>query len=63
MARYKTSDLLKAGRSVRFKLENCIIVGIVRGPNEPKGCINTLLGPMVHELLEIWQGFWIGSGG
>ena len=54
--------ILNLPRSVRFKLENCIIVGIIPGPKEPKGCINTFLGPMVHELLELWQGCWIGSG-
>ena len=42
-------------------MENCIIVGIIPGPREPKGCINTYLGPMVAELLELWQGCWIGT--
>lgn len=54
--------ILNLPRSVRFKLENFIIFGIIPGPKEPKDCINTFLGPMVHKLLELWQGCWIGSG-
>ena len=46
-------------RRLCFKLENCIIVGIISGPKEPKGTIDTYLGPMVSELLELWQGCWI----
>ena len=43
---------------VRYKLENSIIVGIIPGPHEPKGTMNTFLGPMVEDLLQLWHGCW-----
>ena len=53
--------IINLPRALCFKLENCIIVGIIPGPKEPKGCINLILGPMVNELLELWKGCWIGD--
>ena len=32
-----------------------ILVGILPGPKEPKGCINTYLYPLVEELLDLWK--------
>ena len=49
-------------RSMRYKIENIIFIGIIPGPSEPHGCINSYLGPMVQELLELWTGCWLGSG-
>ena len=48
-------------RAIRYKIENIIFVGIIPGPNEPKGTLNTYLGPMVRELSEMWTGCWLGS--
>ena len=38
-------------RSLRFKLENVIIVGAIPGPHEPKYTINAYLEPMVEDFL------------
>ena len=43
-------------RSIRFKRENVIIVGILPWPTEPKHDINPYLEPLVEELLTLWKG-------
>ena len=43
-------------RSLRFKLENIIIVGAIPGPHEPPNTINTYLEPMVDDLIKLWRG-------
>ena len=43
-------------RSLRFKRENVILVGIIPGPTEPSLDMNTLLNPLVKELLKFWEG-------
>lgn len=43
-------------RTLRFKLENIIIVGIIPGPTEPSHDINPFLEPLVNELLDFWIG-------
>ena len=48
-------------RSLRYKLENIIIVGILPGPNEPKKNMNSYLKPLVDELTELWSGYYIRS--
>jgi len=53
--------LMNLPREERFKLENVIIVGIIPGPNEPKGNINSFLEPLVDELLDLWNGMIITS--
>ena len=45
-------------RHVRYKDKNVIIVGVIPGPKEPKGHINSYLGPLVSELLELYSGLW-----
>ena len=45
-------------RSIRYKDENVIIVGIIPGPKEPKRHINSYLGPLISELLELQHGQW-----
>ena len=49
-------------RTLRYKIEYCIFVGIIPGPKEPKDVLNSYLGPMVQELLELWTGCWLGRG-
>ena len=43
-------------RSVRFKRENVILVGVIPGPAEPKHDINSYIEPLVEELLALWSG-------
>ena len=43
-------------RSLRYKQENIILVGIIPGPKEPKLTINSYLEPLVDELKEFWSG-------
>ena len=43
-------------RSERFLSDNIILVGVIPGPNEPKGTINSLLQPLVEELQHLWKG-------
>lgn len=43
-------------RSVRYKIENIILIGIIPGPKEPKYTINSFLRPLVEELKEFWTG-------
>ena len=42
-------------REERFNPENVIIVGIIPGPKEPKGDINSFLNPLVDELIDFWD--------
>ena len=47
--------ILNLPRTVRFKPENIIIVGIIPGPNEPKASeMNSYLRPLVKELNALW---------
>ncbi|XP_048590351.1 uncharacterized protein LOC116609390 [Nematostella vectensis] len=43
-------------RHERFKRENIIIAGIIPGPKEPKGNINSYLQPIVDYLCDLWKG-------
>ena len=43
-------------RTIWFKPENIIIVGIIPGPSEPHHNINPYLEPLVRELLQFWTG-------
>ena len=51
--------LVNLPRHLRYKSENIIIIGIIPGPHEPKKSINSYLGIVVHEFLELWKGVWI----
>lgn len=48
--------VLNLPRTVRYKRENVIIIGIIPGPHEPKHNINSFLRPLVDELLQFWKG-------
>ena len=48
-------------REERFKPENVIIVGIIPGPKEPRGNINSFLKPLVDELIDFWDGVIIAD--
>ena len=43
-------------RTLRFKRENLIQVGIIPGPTEPKCDINSFLDPLTKELVDFWGG-------
>ena len=43
-------------RSLRYKRQNVILVGILPGPSEPKHDINAYIEPLVNELLDLWHG-------
>ena len=48
-------------RSIRYKEENVIIVGIIPGPKEPKRHINSYLRPLISELLQLQHGQWFAT--
>ncbi len=48
-------------RTMRFKQENVLLVGLIPGPKEPKHDINSILAPLVEELLTFWKGVEITS--
>ena len=41
-------------RTIRYKSENIILVGIIPGPHEPSCTVNSYLTPLVQELQEAW---------
>ena len=43
-------------RHLRFNRENVVLAGLIPGPSEPKGSINSYLTPRVSELLSLWSG-------
>lgn len=43
-------------RSMRYKRENVILIGLMPGPKEPQVTMNSFLQPLVQELNEIWTG-------
>ena len=53
--------LMNLPRSERFKPENVFLVGIIPGPKEPKGNINTYQ-PLVAELNKLWTGAKVKVG-
>ena len=48
--------IMNLPRSVRFKRENVILVGILPGPHEPHHDINHYIKPLVDELNVLWVG-------
>jgi len=50
--------IINLPRSIRYKDENVIIIGIIPGPHEPKKHVNSYLGPLVNELLQLQSGLW-----
>jgi hypothetical protein len=49
-------SIMNLPRQERFLQENTILVGVIPGPNEPKGTVNSFLEPMVDDLLQLWEG-------
>ena len=48
--------VLNFPRSLRYRRENMILVGVIPGPHEPSLHINSFLEPLVQDLLKLWQG-------
>jgi hypothetical protein len=48
--------IMNLPRTMRFKQENVILVGLIPGPKEPENDINDYLCPLVEELLQLWEG-------
>ena len=48
--------IMNLPRSIRFKRENIIILGLIPGPTEPSLTINSYLTPHVSDLLQLWKG-------
>ena len=49
-------------RSIRFRKENVILVGIVPGPSEPPLNMNSFLKPLVDDLISLWtDGITVSS--
>ena len=48
-------------RSIRYKNENVVIIGVIPGPHEPKKNINSHLGPLIGELLHLQSGQWFST--
>ena len=46
-------NLPREEREEKFKPRNVIIVGIIPGPKEPKGDINSFLKPLADELIDL----------
>ena len=57
--------ILNLPRTIRFKPENVLIVGIIPGPSEPNYSeINSYLRPLVKELNSLWtEGFTLPRNG
>lgn len=50
-------------RSVRYKVENVMLIGIIPGPHEPPQDINSFLKPLVDELLLFLNGTELNVAG
>lgn len=55
--------ILNLPRTIRYKRENAILIGIIPGPHEPKLNINSFLMPLVEELLQFWNGIQLSICG
>ena len=49
-------SLLNLPRQIRYSQENIIICGLIPGPKEPSGNINSFLEPLLSDLLYLWRG-------
>ena len=54
-------SVLNLPRNLRYKPENILLCGIIPGPKEPKD-VNNYIYPLIHELLQLWEGVVIKNG-
>lgn len=48
--------------SMRNKIQNVILVGILPGPHEPRRNINSFIDPLVTDLMSFWEGVELNVG-
>ena len=48
--------ILNLPRTIRYRQENTLLLGVIPGPHEPKLRINSFLQPLVDDLLKLWNG-------
>lgn len=48
--------VLNLPRSIRFKKEYVLSLGVIPGPSEPKLTVNSYLEPIVDDLIKLWKG-------
>lgn len=48
--------IMNLPRKERFKQENVLLIALLPAPKEPKYNLNSMLYPLVQELLEFWEG-------
>ena len=53
--------ILNLPHNLIYKDNNVVIVGVIPGPKEPKHDVNSYLGPLVTELLELYSGVWFDT--
>lgn len=56
-------SLLNLPREIRYSQENILICGLIPGPKEPSGNINSFLEPLVNDLLNLWRGKEVALSG
>ena len=49
-------SVLNLPSHLRYIEANTLLVGILSGPHKPKLAVNTLLEPLVNDLMEFWSG-------
>lgn len=54
--------MLNLPPSLRNKIENVCLVGILPGPQEPSHDINSFLQPLIKDLVDFWKGVELHVG-
>ena len=49
-------SVLNLPSTLRYKLHNICLIGIIPGPNEPEITVNSYIKPLVNDLLQFWNG-------
>ena len=49
-------SVLNLPSHIRYTESNTLLIGVLPGPHEPKGTINTYLEPLVNDLMGFWNG-------
>ena len=54
--------IMNLPRTIRFRQENVMLIGLIPAPKQPKHDINSHLKPLVEELLQFWNGVFLNIG-
>ena len=49
-------SVLNLPSTLRYKLHNICLIGIIPGPHEPETTVNSYIKPLVNDLLQFWNG-------